>query len=1113
MNNPQQLSRQVVVRRPCPRCERDTDHLAWRVLDAEERADLVQELGNALMPLCQTCGEARPLDSVVVVTRWCRSAPLIVVMPDEVVEFGVNLQTEVEEVTTEALESARSAGIDLPRHEVPVVPRVLRATSPQAVDNLVEERLRHGTLPEDHDLATFVQFIENSLINRVVDDAARDLMTATSLEELQALRSDDLWETQAFQRDLLEHVQRIQLPTPEANAALANLARAVANPQDLPDAWLRYQDAVRDLASDERLSELQRLATDAKAHPGARIAAANEGIALAAATMRRRGEALFSRTLAMILWQQHPSEPAFAEQILALLRRAISLCAELDDTASLLQFRGELGVLLGEVPGPDRLARRLEGVQVLREVIESAETMDDGAIAALNHSNLALALKGLRSLDPGLDISLEEILGHAETALAYRSAQGDRHNLAYSYNHRGVILLEIAIANEDADRALEAVADLAEAVRLCEQITDPGLRAASLADLATAELRTASLLSAPIDDPLWQSAERHAAMVADDPAVAPRFRAEANETLADVLTQIKPESADIARRLETAIQLSSAVDDPGRLRTIAQRLATILAQRGEWARAAHYFEQASDADNLAAEFSPDGPPDRPPAVTDPGAGPLGRWAAYSLAKAGDYRRAVEVLDASLCRHVGRERRTQIEILKVVERINPHLAQRFVDCRQALRGKPSFEIRQAIWNELTSVIGEIRRAGHPQFLRHQPLAVLARDFSGEHPLVYLLTSPSGTVGLVVTGDTPDEVMPIWADGLTSKTLAEWTFAPIGESLVTASSKDGFIASLERVLPSIGKELMGPLAAELRAIGASRVTLVPTGALSSWPLHAAPFGSGDPAGTASTRPPHCLWDAMPVDYLPSALYRLDKTSLDDRMRMSRTLVGLADPVSDMRPLPGSRLELRRAAELYQGDVQLAFGPDATGEFLLEHMQRPADVHLGCHATGVALERGGAVLHLSDGDFAVADLERAGRDLPIGLVVAAACHTGARDIEVELDESMNLQTAFLNAGATGAITSLWPVADAATGLLLREFYVCTQVDLLDPAAALQRAALWLRSLTVSEAAEHFKGMKFEDASRGDEPRLLLRLSRSGRYPFAHPYYWAGFTYTGTA
>ncbi|MEF3274249.1 MAG: CHAT domain-containing protein [Chloroflexus sp.] len=67
------------------------------------------------------------------------------------------------------------------------------------------------------------------------------------------------------------------------------------------------------------------------------------------------------------------------------------------------------------------------------------------------------------------------------------------------------------------------------------------------------------------------------------------------------------------------------------------------------------------------------------------------------------------------------------------------------------------------------------------------------------------------------------------------------------------------SLAKVLPLLGEHLIGPLAQQLRVLGATGVTLIPTDFLSLLPLHAASYTVDGVV--------RCLLDEFDVAYAPS------------------------------------------------------------------------------------------------------------------------------------------------------------------------------------------------------------------------------------------------------
>ena len=134
---------------------------------------------------------------------------------------------------------------------------------------------------------------------------------------------------------------------------------------------------------------------------------------------------------------------------------------------------------------------------------------------------------------------------------------------------------------------------------------------------------------------------------------------------------------------------------------------------------------------------------------------------------------------------------------------------------------------------------------------------------------------------------------------------------------------------------------------------------------------------------------------------------------------------------------------------------------------------------------------------------DLELQG----LRLAILSACETGIPGTEL-LDEVVSLPTGLLQAGAAGVVSSLWSVADLSTMLLISRFYELwrpqdSETQPLEPSIALRQAQLWLRDSTGSELVPYLQN---------SHPEIATKLEQApDKYPFAHPYYWAAFTYTG--
>ncbi|NEP58390.1 MAG: CHAT domain-containing protein [Symploca sp. SIO2G7] len=134
---------------------------------------------------------------------------------------------------------------------------------------------------------------------------------------------------------------------------------------------------------------------------------------------------------------------------------------------------------------------------------------------------------------------------------------------------------------------------------------------------------------------------------------------------------------------------------------------------------------------------------------------------------------------------------------------------------------------------------------------------------------------------------------------------------------------------------------------------------------------------------------------------------------------------------------------------------------------------------------------------------------------LVCLAACETAVTGNQTITDEYVGLVSAFLRAGATHVISTLWTVKSAASALLIVEFYQQLQEG-KTPVAALKAAQTWLKTATCEQLIEW---LDCAIAKLSDEPALsrilksqqkLIRIDEN-ETPFSHPYHWAAFTISG--
>jgi CHAT domain-containing protein len=251
----------------------------------------------------------------------------------------------------------------------------------------------------------------------------------------------------------------------------------------------------------------------------------------------------------------------------------------------------------------------------------------------------------------------------------------------------------------------------------------------------------------------------------------------------------------------------------------------------------------------------------------------------------------------------------------------------------------------------------------------------------------------------------------------------------------------------------------------------------------PLHGLPL---EPliVGAAEDPRPELLGDRADVVYLPSASF----LALDVRVPRESAplrLFALGDPEAPPPAvaLPGAREEVRRIARWFPGGrAEVRFGARATEDALRDPAARAADVvHIAASTVAQGERPGEAGIALAAGadgsDGLLRPHEIASLALRARLVVLSACGTGlGRSVAGE--GLHGLARAFLIAGAPAIVPSQWDVSDRATAELMERFY---------------------RELAAGVRAERALALAARELRRESLPL------------YAHPYYWAPFTYFG--
>lgn len=231
-------------------------------------------------------------------------------------------------------------------------------------------------------------------------------------------------------------------------------------------------------------------------------------------------------------------------------------------------------------------------------------------------------------------------------------------------------------------------------------------------------------------------------------------------------------------------------------------------------------------------------------------------------------------------------------------------------------------------------------------------------------------------------------------------------------------------------------------------------------------------------------------------------------DPELSAAETVSGSGQPLSPvlrdraLQPLPFSREEVERIAELYPDRSAVFVGASAT-EAGARRVESPAYLHFATHALLDQEHPLDSALVLSadslsagpedDGLLQAWEIFDAMR-IDSDVVVLSACET-ALGREIDGEGLFGLTQAFFYAGARSVLASLWSVSDRSTAEFMTGLYGHLREG-LSPSKALRQAQLdMLRS-------------EDQDASSG--ARGVGRLGKA-RQRFAHPFHWAAFRIIG--
>ncbi len=777
----------------------------------------------------------------------------------------------------------------------------------------------------------------------------------------------------------------------------------------------------------------------------------------------------------------------------ANVQRAIACCMEalrfLTADATPLEYasvQNNLGLAFSELPTGDPEANLQQAIACYEEALRvwTAETAPNEYASVQTNLASAYALLqgfGWHSTDYRA-ANLQRAIACYEEALRFRTAEAAPMDYARTqYNLGGAYLL--AMTGDPEANLRRAIACYEEALRFRTAEADPHAYADAQNGLAHA----------------------YAELTTGDRA------ANLEHAIACYIEALR------FRTLETA---------PARHRSSSAGLALLHFREGWWEEAQAAYASAMTAVNLLYQAT----------ATEAGRrSELGEARvyvvnnAYCLARLGRLTEAVECLEGgrarALAEELARDRaavgaanredkaafgaaRDRIKVLEAIARAAGEDASRagsgrsFVDLSEALATARS---------DLAAVVARIR--GYvPEFMPEGlTYAGISASATQNRPLVYLLSTIKGSLALIVANNARalGEQQATWLDGFTSDELNAllWEKDELGHvggllAGEVAGNVELLEAALERSLGVLGERLMGPLAERLGELGFSEATIVPVGRLSLLPLTAAA-----PGLIIALAP-----SARALNAAGAAV------SESGNLRPVVLAVGNPSPLPpNMESLVFAGAETEEIGALFGPDSNVLTTTEATRDRIQQHLAGSTHVHLACHGGFDPREPLDSGLVLAGGErLTLRDLLDEEFDLSAArLAVLSACQTGITEFELVPDEAIGLPAGFLQAGVSGVVSTLWPVNDVSTALLVVEFYRVLLAEGLDPASALHRAQGFLRTSTAEQLDLAGWFERRYQASAGTDvdafETAVYYRTHPDEQPFDNPRYWAGFIFSG--
>ncbi|WP_432830988.1 CHAT domain-containing protein [Dactylosporangium sp. CA-092794] len=339
-----------------------------------------------------------------------------------------------------------------------------------------------------------------------------------------------------------------------------------------------------------------------------------------------------------------------------------------------------------------------------------------------------------------------------------------------------------------------------------------------------------------------------------------------------------------------------------------------------------------------------------------------------------------------------------------------------------------------------LLDEIRQVpGFEDFALPPPMATL-HEAAGEGTIVAIILTRHGCGALWLTRD---DAGYLELPELTAEDAFEHANAFLA-ALGPAPDQEVDPDELTRVLTWLWDKVTGPVLDRLGHTGPAsdqaspqdlpRIWWIPTGPLSTLPLHAAGHHSDPPA----TR--RAVLDRVVSSFTPSVRALADARRARAAAATTVLTVGIDTTADDrLPPLTRAELEATQVARQLRAAEPPLLGRRATHRRVRSLLPGAAWAHFACHAYADNDDPAQSFLALHDRPLRANELFTMRLEEPY-LAFLSACTTGIGSLRL-LDESIHLGSAFQLAGYPHVIATLWSVNDFIGMRLATGIYTAIQ------------------------------------------------------------------------